>query len=108
MPKENTWRARKYSRRLTLDQVTGNLVTTTYSGEWKAEYLAYLDSPEWAVVRKKRLDYDNNKCVVCDSELNLEVHHKTYVRLKHEALMDLETLCRTCHENRHKPLFSSR
>ncbi len=106
MGKTGRYRQKKYSRRLTMDMVTGELKTTTYTGSWWAEYNEYLNSPYWKAKREQRLKIDNYKCVDCESPNNLQVHHKTYVRLRHELMDDLVTLCERCHKNRHLPLMS--
>lgn len=70
----------------------------------KDEYAEYLRSDHWQRMRKVALWRWNYKCVVCGTKDNLDVHHKTYDRLGHEALEDLVVLCRSCHEATHEYL----
>ncbi|MBD8522739.1 HNH endonuclease [Lysinibacillus fusiformis] len=42
---------------------------------------------------------DQHKCVVCDSEININVHYKIPRELRGEEHVDnLVTLCTSCHE----------
>jgi hypothetical protein len=70
------------------------------SGERKTErqrkYEAYLASPEWEAKRQLVIARDGGRCVDCDDP-GTEVHHRTYRRLFHELLEDLELLCHGCH-----------
>jgi 5-methylcytosine-specific restriction endonuclease McrA len=69
---------------------------------FKRRYRAYLWSKEWAALRHEVFTRDNWRCVYCTSHWapfnRLECHHKTYDRVFHELLEDLETVCRNCHE----------
>lgn len=38
------------------------------------------------------------KCELCGSTKHIHVHHLTYERLYDELIIDLQPLCRTCHE----------
>lgn len=51
----------------------------------------------WAEVRFAALARDNG-CRACGSLEQLEVHHRTYARFGREAVDDLTTLCRGCHD----------
>ena len=62
------------------------------------QYLAYLKSPEWQVVRRWALHRAGWKCQVCSETTQLEVHHNTYERLGHEAPTDVVALCDHCHK----------
>jgi hypothetical protein len=70
----------------------------------KSDYQDYIRSPEWrqmAEAAKRRVGY---RCQLCNrhaSELELEVHHRTYERLDKERPDDLTVLCRRCHEAFH-------
>jgi hypothetical protein len=65
-------------------------------------YSAYIQSRAWKIMRQRRLSLDGGKCQVCGSELDLNIHHKTYERLGHENLDDLVTLCRHHHYQVHE------
>ena len=69
-------------------------------------YKKYLKSYEWKVLRITVLRERGHKCERCGAANMLQIHHKTYERLFHEKLEDLEVLCKTCHQkehNRYKP-----
>lgn len=66
-------------------------------------YIKY--SSDWQIKRQQRMKIDNYKCVECGVTENLEVHHLSYENLFHEEMIELETVCRKCHEERHKPLL---
>lgn len=62
-------------------------------------YNAYINSDVWREKRKKRLEIDGYKCLICDSNEGLEVHHMTYANLGQEDIKnDLVTLCKPHHE----------
>jgi 5-methylcytosine-specific restriction endonuclease McrA len=89
-----------------MDSITGELKTTINTGKWKDEYDAYIASPDWASKREQRLKIDNYICSDCGNVEKLQVHHKTYIRLKHELMDDLITLCDGCHTKRHWPFLT--
>lgn len=69
----------------------------------KYDYLCYLDSPWWKMIKAQRMRLDGNKCVFCKSTKNLNVHHRNYDNCGHENLFeDLVTLCERCHMAEHK------
>lgn len=68
---------------------------------WKAWYLRYLRSPHWLDLRAQALQQAGNQCQHCGRKTILEVHHKTYKRLRQELLEDLEVLCGPCHAHAH-------
>ena len=58
---------------------------------------------EWRDIRKKALERDKYKCIVCNSTKNLQAHHVSYNRLgKSDEYKDLVTMCHRCHERYHK------
>jgi hypothetical protein len=61
------------------------------------EYLAYLNSFTWHLKRWLRLNYAGHKCENCGSREKLQCHHRTYERLFHERISDLQILCEDCH-----------
>ena len=67
----------------------------------KTPYQIYLASDDWKGIRRRILDRDGHKCVVCGSAENLCVHHLTYRNKFHEQLRDLVTLCDKCHTAYH-------
>ncbi len=64
--------------------------------QWDS-YEAYLKSDVWKKRRRQALEADGFRCRICDSGMDLNVHHRSYDRLGSEAPMDLITLCRQCH-----------
>lgn len=69
----------------------------------RKEYLRYLKSYDWQVKRQRALKAADWRCQVCNSEISLEVHHRTYDNIGDEQPSDLTVLCHECHE-----LFSKR
>lgn len=67
------------------------------------KYRAYLLSDEWREKRDERIKMDGNKCAVCESKKNLNVHHLTYKNITRENVeKDLITLCHRCHATLHR------
>lgn len=66
-----------------------------------SHYLAYLNSPGWRQTRNRKLAEAKWTCERCFARRDLNVHHKTYVRLGMELMSDLEVLCFTCHNGHH-------
>jgi DNA polymerase III alpha subunit len=72
---------------------------------WYQEYCDYIASPEWQVKRDARRVLDGNRCRGCDSDEQLNVHHRplSYNKIPNESIEDdLITLCRRCHEALHR------
>lgn len=63
----------------------------------KQQYTAYLTSERWQITKDKALKRAGNRCSVCASTKDLNVHHNTYDRLGRESNADLIVLCRQCH-----------
>lgn len=70
------------------------------------EYVAYLASEEWALVRAEALERAGLRCehgsrdrsaTWCEETTGLEVHHVHYGRLGNEEPNDLRVLCREHH-----------
>ena len=63
-----------------------------------------LNRRRWERVRRQVLDRDGWRCRECGRAGRLEVHHR--VELRHGGApydaMNLETLCRFCHIDRHR------
>lgn len=70
-------------------------------GKLSENYLAYINSPEWRVRRDKLVARFDNRCQICYSTGPLNVHHRTYARLKREWDTDLTVLCMNCHDLYH-------
>ena len=67
------------------------------------DYKDFLYTPYWDAVRSQKLYRSGYKCSLCDSNINLQVHHKTYEHhgYEHENLDDLIVLCGNCHSKHH-------
>lgn len=65
-------------------------------------YDEYLESDHWQHVRQGALARALHRCVVCNSDKSLHVHHRNYARLGNERLDDLTVLCAECHGLFHK------
>ncbi len=63
----------------------------------RAEYRAYLASPQWAQRRAEILNRANGLCEIC-SQPATQVHHLHYHNIGDEQPDDLMALCRECHE----------
>jgi 5-methylcytosine-specific restriction endonuclease McrA len=62
----------------------------------------YRRTPEWEVLRNRKLIMAGNRCQVCGTTAKpLDCHHNSYERLGDELLEDLVILCRTCHYHYH-------
>ena len=75
------------------------------------EYEAYLKSDEWRQLRTRKAIQMNYTCENCGKYVlyGFHIHHRTYKRLYHERLSDLQFLCAECHDELHRrkkrPLF---
>ncbi len=66
-----------------------------------SEYSEYIHSARWKTLRAQALARAKDRCEVCGFSkwsVQLEVHHKTYERFKHERLDDLLVVCVSCHK----------
>lgn len=80
----------------------GEWITFLYTGINKYNYKSkYLKSETWFQKRKGALDRANNKCQLCSSRKNLNVHHNTYENVGDEKEEDLIVLCGECHKKYH-------
>jgi hypothetical protein len=66
-------------------------------------YPEYLKTPEWQARRKQHVKSAGFRCQLCNaSDVQLNVHHRTYERRGNEYYKDLLALCRECHEIFHR------
>ena len=63
--------------------------------------LAYLQSPQWHLLKTKRLIIANYKCESCGSNSQLQCHHINYSMLTKEPIEHLRILCKECHQRQH-------
>ncbi len=66
------------------------------------DYHEYLLTPQWQTKRENVLIFWGHRCALCFSDINIEVHHRTYKRLGNELMTDLIALCSDCHSD-HRP-----
>ncbi len=71
------------------------------SERWWTWYNAYLLSPQWRAMRERVLARDRGVCQGCLTARATQVHHLTYQRVGRELLIDLTSLCDTCHTVAH-------
>ena len=57
----------------------------------------YMNSREWQLRRRRVLELANGECKRCGRNLDLQVHHRTYLRRFNELDSDLVALCDGCH-----------
>lgn len=65
-------------------------------------YKEYLQTDHWKQTRKSAMKRAGYKCQLCNSDLMIQVHHRTYANRGHERNSDLVVLCRRCHANFHR------
>jgi hypothetical protein len=69
-------------------------------------YAEYLDSELWQQTKRRYYASDYPKrCLVCGRP-EVDLHHRTYVRLGKEELFDLVPLCREHHQRLHEMIKS--
>lgn len=66
------------------------------------KYKTYLLSDEWKQKRELVFQKKWRTCEKCKSEINLRIHHWTYIRIYKEKVSDLFVLCNDCHWEFHK------
>lgn len=67
----------------------------------RRDYHHYLLSEEWKNKRRDVLAFWEYRCVLCYSDENVQVHHRTYERIGNERFTDLILLCDACHAKFH-------
>lgn len=68
-------------------------------------YFTYIEySPNWRLKRETRFNIDKGICKSCGKTIYLDsfhCHHKNYNSLFNEDMEDLESLCYSCHQEKH-------
>ena len=69
----------------------------------KKLYTDYLQTEYWRKVMENKIKQSGNKCQLCGSTKNLNVHHNSYEHIGNELnhLNDLVVLCKDCHKKFH-------
>lgn len=65
------------------------------------DYKDYLQTKEWKEKSKAIRQFYGNRCALCNSSKNLNVHHRTYKNRGNELPEDLILLCNSCHKKFH-------
>lgn len=86
------------------DKIHKEFIELSDKEKRKLEYKEYLKSDHWQDIRTQALERADNKCQLCSSKINLNVHHNTYKNRGNEKLTDLVVLCRECHAKFHNEL----
>lgn len=70
----------------------------------KMSYKDYLSTSYWKFVSYLVKKKAKNKCQLCNSNISLNVHHRTYEHKGYEInyLEDLTVLCEKCHQKFHE------
>ena len=77
------------------------IMDTEVPVDLRSRYLAYLQSREWASLRKAKFNQDGYACQVCGSTFRIRVHHIRYRNLADVILSDLVVMCEVCHDDYH-------
>ena len=64
-------------------------------------YASYLKTEHWRHFRDEVIKHYDGKCAVCNSEKDLNVHHRSYKNRGRETFNDVVLLCRDCHSKIH-------
>lgn len=75
----------------------------------KDQYKKYLSTPKWKGISDFVKSRDEYKCKLCNTQHDLEVHHRSYQWIGKEKghEVDLVTLCKRCHEMFHSKGISA-
>ena len=71
-----------------------------------SKYINYIKSEKWAKKKQELFQEKGKKCELCGSTKHIHVHHLTYERIYNELIIDLQPLCRACHEKEHGRKFT--
>jgi hypothetical protein len=67
----------------------------------KSEYKTYLRSDHWKELRRRKYSKCPNRCAICGSAENLQLHHLQYRSIYDVETSDLRCLCGMCHKTFH-------
>lgn len=71
----------------------------------RTHYREYLKTEHWRDVKRRyKASKLPQRCFICNSYKNINIHHKTYKRVGREYLRDLLPLCSECHKLVHAQL----
>ncbi|MEJ6980552.1 hypothetical protein WG906_08835 [Pedobacter sp. P351] len=111
----------RYSKNLSLKVRYSNLTNsgskadasnyTEVKNESHGTYGALLFDPRWRSKRVEILERDKHRCILCDSNQSLQVHHRQYHFIEEQQQFKapwdyadnlLITLCEKCHQRGHR------
>ena len=78
----------------------------------RIDYDLYLQTKHWRKTRLKAIKRAKNRCSICSSQLNLEVHHSTYYDDNNNSILywekpyNLVVVCKRCHIVIHKFIYT--
>lgn len=64
-------------------------------------YKEYLKTRHWKEKRMEAMGHHGHKCMLCQGDKGISVHHRTYVNKGKEKMKDLMVVCRDCHHKVH-------
>jgi len=64
---------------------------------WKKNYDEYINSNPWKIKSREAKQKADWKCQVCNSDIGICTHHRSYENLVSEKENDLIVLCSKCH-----------
>lgn len=77
-------------------------IDTTELAKYRYIKYQYLHSTAWKRKREKVFYRDGYRCIVCNTDKNLEAHHLAmYDAIPNEPISCIITLCRVCHQKEH-------
>jgi 5-methylcytosine-specific restriction endonuclease McrA len=84
------------------------IATPTHENNWTAPIgsTSLSADSKWRALKMKVIQRDDHACVLCGSKTNLTVDHIKELSLGGtNAMINLRTLCKDCHEQRHNRKF---
>jgi transposase-like protein len=111
---------RSANKQSEIDSVNEEMRINNFTKEDETEYVIeclksmpygeFLKTVYWKKIKDKKLREAKYKCAVCNSKLELNVHHKTYSNhgKEHANLDDLVVLCSECHAIFHGKLWEGK
>lgn len=102
---------KKYSGRYQRERTVSSTATTNRAAvPPHGSYGDLLFDPRWKAKRAEIMSRDQDRCVICRSTENLQVHHRQYQFVKSESAFKvpwdydnhlLITVCKSCHQRGH-------
>lgn len=77
-------------------------LASLHDEQWQEAYQNYLVGPAWQALKEAAKRNARYQCELCGNRSRLQVHHRDYAHVFHEAPEDLIVLCARCHRRHHK------